>query len=56
MRNLEGFVDFDPSKDIPSQEGKVIFITGGYFQSPSQLADNLADISQVLLDWGRPRY
>jgi hypothetical protein len=26
---LSGFVDFDPDKDIPSLQGKVIFITGG---------------------------
>ena len=26
---MEGFVDFDPQKDIPSLIGKVIFITGG---------------------------
>ncbi|KAH6675811.1 putative short-chain dehydrogenase [Halenospora varia] len=29
MPNLEQFVNFNPEKDIPSQEGKVIFITGG---------------------------
>ncbi|TVY59676.1 putative oxidoreductase [Lachnellula suecica] len=29
MPNLEEFVDFNPEKDIPSLEGKVIFITGG---------------------------
>jgi hypothetical protein len=32
MPNLEQFVDFDPEKDIPSLEGKVIFITGGEFR------------------------
>jgi hypothetical protein len=29
MPNLEEFVDFDAEKDIPSLEGKVIFVTGG---------------------------
>jgi hypothetical protein len=29
MPNLEQFVDFNPEKDIPSLDGKVIFITGG---------------------------
>ncbi|KAH8599977.1 putative short-chain dehydrogenase [Bisporella sp. PMI_857] len=29
MPNLEQFVDFNPEKDIPSLEGRVIFITGG---------------------------
>ncbi|KKY25370.1 putative short-chain dehydrogenase reductase family [Phaeomoniella chlamydospora] len=29
MPNLEGFVDFNPEEDIPSLEGRVIFITGG---------------------------
>lgn len=29
MATIEGSVDFDPGKDIPSLDGKVIFITGG---------------------------
>ncbi|EED16628.1 short-chain dehydrogenase, putative [Talaromyces stipitatus ATCC 10500] len=29
MPNLEQFVNFDPEKDIPNLDGKVIFITGG---------------------------
>jgi hypothetical protein len=33
MPNLEEFVNFDPEKEIPSLEGKVIFITGGNFSS-----------------------
>jgi hypothetical protein len=31
MPNLEQFVDFNPEKDIPSLEDKVIFVTGGSF-------------------------
>ena len=31
MPNLEEFLDFDAEKDIPSLEGKVIFVTGGWF-------------------------
>ncbi|KAK0728439.1 putative short-chain dehydrogenase [Lasiosphaeria miniovina] len=29
MPRLEGFVDFDPEKEIPSLDGRVVFITGG---------------------------
>lgn len=29
MPQIEGLVDFDPARDIPSLEGKVILITGG---------------------------
>ncbi|KAF2636310.1 NAD(P)-binding protein [Massarina eburnea CBS 473.64] len=29
MKNMEGHTDFNPDKDIPPLEGKVIFITGG---------------------------
>ncbi|OTA76091.1 hypothetical protein M434DRAFT_402570 [Hypoxylon sp. CO27-5] len=29
MPTMSGFVDFNPEKDIPSLQGKVIFITGG---------------------------
>lgn len=29
MPNLEQYVNFNPEKDIPELDGKVIFITGG---------------------------
>jgi hypothetical protein len=32
MPNLEQFVDFNPEKEIPSLDGKVVFITGGWSQ------------------------
>jgi hypothetical protein len=32
MPNLEQFVDFNPENEIPSLDGKVVFITGGWSQ------------------------
>lgn len=29
MKNIEARADFDPAKEVPSLEGKVLFITGG---------------------------
>jgi hypothetical protein len=43
MPNLEEFVEFNPEKDIPSLEGKVIFVTGGRFPRPGYITDNIAD-------------
>lgn len=43
MPNLEEFVEFDPEKDIPSLQGKVIFVTGGRFPRPGYITDNIAD-------------
>lgn len=44
MPNLEEFVDFDPEKDIPSLQGKVIFVTGGRPQKSEKLSENFTDI------------
>jgi len=43
MPNLEEFIDFNPEKDIPYLEGKVIFITGGKSPSPLYLTKNIAE-------------
>jgi hypothetical protein len=29
MKNIQARADFDPAKEVPSLEGKVLFITGG---------------------------
>jgi len=33
MPAQSGFTDFNPEKDIPSQTGKIIFVTGGKSRS-----------------------
>jgi len=53
MPNLEEFVHFNPEKDIPSLEGKVIFITGGKPPSPLYLMKNIADTPKELPVWGK---
>jgi hypothetical protein len=35
MVRLAGFVDFNPEEEIPSLEGKVVFVTGGSYSLTS---------------------
>lgn len=40
MPRLGGFADFNPEKDIPSLNGKVVLITGGVFTLLSRFIDS----------------
>lgn len=54
MPAISGFVNFNPDKDIPSLQGRVIFVTGGMLLPSLVLLQKsvLANYSKVLLVLG----
>jgi hypothetical protein len=50
MPTFEKYVDFDPIKEIPSLDGKVIFITGGKLRTPLYICQSGDVIKSLTLD------